>query len=75
MRIFNIETYGDFDMPHTAVLMVAPEGMSKKTAEMIAEEASDMFRNTNEVDGVIRYLESWGCTTVKQHKIQVGGNL
>ena len=75
MIVFNLEKYVDFDMPASQGIMIAPAGMTKKIATEIAKEAKELFKNTNEVDGLIKYLKSWGCTTAKTYNITVGGSL
>jgi len=75
MIAFNLEKYVDFDIPATQCIMIAPAGMTKGAAKLISDEAEEMFKNTDEVEGLIKYLRSWGCEPVKSYSIAVGGNL
>lgn len=75
MIVVNIQTYGDFDMPGTVLTMVAPAAMSKKIAQTLKKEAEEMFKDTNDVDGVIAYLKDWNFTTCNMLNITIGGNL
>ena len=73
--IINVQKYGDFDMPYTVVSMLAPEGMGKKVAFKIAEEAETMFSNTAMTDRIERYLQDQGFTSCTTTSAAVGGNL
>ena len=75
MMIFNIEKYGDFDMPSTALIMQAPEGMTKKIACGLVKEGEELFADTNEITGVQSWLMSWGFTPVKTFTLTIGGHL
>lgn len=75
MIVFNIEKYGDFDMPHTVLVMIAPAGMNKKTARMVAKEAQELLKNTDDEQEAIAYLDSWGCVTANMVSVTIGGNL
>ena len=75
MIIVNIQTYGDYDVPGTALLMVAPQLMSRKIAKELKKEAEELFKDTDEIDGVITYLKSWGFTTANTISITVGNDL
>lgn len=75
MIAFNLQTYVDFDIPSTECIMIAPAGMSKKAAKLIANEADTMFRDSTDVKALVKYLRTWGCEPVKSYGITVGGNL
>lgn len=75
MIVVNIQTYGDFDIPGTDTIMVAPQAMSKKIARELKKEAEEMFKNTNDTEGVIKWLRSWGFETCNILNITIGGNL
>lgn len=75
MIIVNIETYGDFDMPSTDTLMVAPDFMTKKGARTLADEASAKFANTNDSAEVIKFFKDQGFTPAIELKCTIGGNL
>lgn len=62
-------------MPGTALTMKAPDGMSKKIAKELAKEATEMFKNTDDVESVKRYLVSWGFESTKTYDVTIGGNL
>lgn len=73
--IVNIETYGDFDMPVSVLLMVAPNGMGKKTVRLIVEEVKSDNRMTRETDAAVKTLKSYGFTVCKSHDLTIGGGL
>ena len=75
MIIVNIATYGDFDMPSTVLSMVAPQNISKSRAKQFKREAEEMFKDSDDVDGVIEYLKSQGFETCNSLTITIGGNL
>ena len=75
MIIVNIATYGDFDMPSTEVTMVAPQDISKSRAKQFKREAEEMFKDTDDVDEVIKYLKAQGFETCNSLTITIGGNL
>jgi len=75
MIVFNIEKYGDFDVPATVLTVAGPEGMSKKIAREVAKEAEELFKNSNDEAAVAKYLKGWGCTGVNAIDITIGGNL
>lgn len=75
MIAINLQKYGDFDMPYTVATLVAPDGMSKKVAKMIAEEATEMFRDTDDATAAISYLRTWGFATVPAYDVTIGGGL
>lgn len=73
--IVNIETFGDFDMPSTEVLMVAPAGMTKCFVKRVAAEAKKQFADTRETDGVIKFFKEQGFTCASEVICRIGGNL
>ena len=75
MIIVNIETYGDFDMPSTELSMAAPQSMSKQMAKTLKKEAEEMFKDTDDVDEVIKHLKQQGFETCNTLSITIGGNL
>jgi len=75
MIVFNIQTYGDFDVASTAMIMIAPLGMSKKIAREIAKEATEILSKTNDPDSAVSYLDGWGCIVANTHDITIGGDL
>ena len=75
MIVFNIEKYGDFDMPYTALVMAAPEGMTKAIASTLAKEAESVLKDTANEQDAVTYLKGWGFTHVKSYDVPIGGNL
>lgn len=75
MIVINVEKFGDFDTPYTIVSMVGPAGMDKKTAKMLAKEAEELAKNTNDEEGTIKFLKSWGFTCANTIGCTIGGNL
>jgi len=75
MIVFNIQKFGDFDMPYTVLTMQTPVGMTPKLAKELINEAEEMFKTSDDEDGVITYLKTWGCTVTKSYDITIGGAL
>lgn len=73
--IVNIQTYGDFDMPVSALLMVAPDGMSIKSVRLIVEEVEDNNKLTSDPDNAIKELKANGFKVCKAFDLSIGGEL
>ena len=75
MIVVNIEVYGDFDIPTTAALMVAPEGMNKGTVKNICHEARTLLANTRNEKEAIQMLKTAGFAMVQSCNLLIGDNL
>ena len=74
MIIVNIEKYGDYDIPYTALTMVAPEEMGKKQVSTLVKRAEIDLSSTNDEQVAIKYLKDWGFTVVKTFSVAIGGD-
>lgn len=75
MIVFNIQTYGGFDIPSTDLIMIAPLGMSKKIAREVAKEATELLKKSDDPASAMSYLDGWGCVTANTYDITIGGDL
>jgi len=75
MIIINIETYGDFDVPSTDTLMVAPDGMTESYAKQLAEQARIDYAHTSDSADLIKSLKSEGFSCVHEIKCSIGDDL
>lgn len=73
--IINIEKYGDFDMPYTALSMLSPDGMSKSYIKRILDEAHDLFESDEDEDKVKKHLMERGFIPCSSMSLTIGGNL
>jgi len=71
----NVEKYGDFDMPHTEVIMLAPESMSAVVVRQATELVQADNRNNRDCDNAIKQLKSLGFIVCMSYSVTVGGNL
>ena len=75
MIVFNVKTYNDFGVPISALVMAAPPYFTKQAAKEVAAEAEKLFKTTDDVELVKRFLKNRGCTHVQSVDITIGGGL
>lgn len=73
--VINVQTYGDFDIPGTDVIMMAPEGFVLGAAAKLARTFADMNSKTNDTSAVIKELKAHGFTVCKAVDLTIGGDL
>ncbi len=73
--VVNVQTYGDFDMPSTYILMYAPKGFKKYEIKSMIKIVEKDHRKTNDPEKAIQELKKLGfqpCSTVD---LTIGGEL
>ncbi len=73
--VVNVQTYGDFDIPGTACVMLAPEYMTKSQIKSMVKLIQDDNRKTNDPDAAIEELKKLGFQSCSTVDLTVGGGL
>ena len=73
--VINIQTYGDFDIPGTDTIMLAPEGYGTGDVAILARSLEDEYSKTRDSSGAIKELKSMGFTVCKDINCNIGGDL
>ena len=73
--LVNIQTYGDFDMPGTDVIMIAPAGWVEGGAAKVARTLEKRNSKTNDTSEVIKELKLLGFKVLTTIDLTVGGDL
>lgn len=75
MIAIEVQVYGDFDMPLTVAVMVAPESWRKADVSAQCKVMENTYANTRESDKAIAELKRLGFKPLKTYDMAVGGNL
>ena len=70
--IVNIQTYGDFDMPSTVLVMIAPYGMTKQEVSTIVDHATVEFKSSDNVVTVKTYMQAQGFEVAPAYDLVIG---
>lgn len=73
--LVNIQTYGDFDMPSTDVIMIAPAGWVLGGVAKVANTLEKRNSKTNDTVDVIKELKLLGFTVLTTVDLTIGGDL
>ena len=73
--VINVQTYGDFDIPGTDTIMMAPEGYVVGAVAKLARVIQDNNSKTRDSSATIKELKSLGFTVCKDINLTIGGGL
>ena len=73
--VINVQTYGDFDIPSTDTIMMAPEGYVVGAVAKLARVIQSANSKTRDSAATIKELKSLGFTVCKEIDLTIGGDL
>lgn len=73
--LVNIQTYGDFDIPSTDAILIAPRGYDRGDVSKLVQRLSNEHSKTDNTDGVIKKLKSLGFKFLTTIDLTIGGDL
>lgn len=73
--LVNVQTYADFDVPGTHVIMEAPDFVEADAIRGIIKTIENENLKNDDVDDVVKQLKSLGFSVCKTIDLDVGGGL
>jgi len=73
--VVNVQSYGDFEIPNTDTIMIAPSGMSPGEVSTQVAAVTKLHRETNNSKKLINELKLLGYQRVAIIDAVVGGDL
>lgn len=75
MIIINLQSYGDFDMPFTELVLAAPSGYDRAAVREIAKELQSKYSKTRDPEPAIQELKKLGFKPCSDINLRIGGGL
>ena len=73
--IINLQMYGDFDMPYTDTLLMAPDSMNRHGAKICVDDVKKKFNMSRDAHAAVTELKQYGFTVCESIDITIGGGL